>query len=191
MRVYVVRVIIIFVALGLLSWPAASRAEDKTTKSSKLSGWRNLTWKMGRDNIQRLYAGGAEVLSLDRMLLHKIKVNGARAQVVLQLKALKLYAVIIDIPGVDQAYARGLMSDIKREFGSPHRARPGPVLAPKLFSEKGSMFYAWNMAGGALVLAWGPKRGAGMLYVSTQQWCADVSQPFLKKVVLFAKKDDD
>ena len=177
--------------LALLFSPLGAAAQQAEKKGAKLAGWRNLAWKMDRDNVQRLYAGSAEILNLDRMLLHKIKVNGARAQVVLELKALKLYGVIVDIPNVDQAFARGLLSDLRREHGAPHPARPGSVLAPKLFAEKGSMFYAWNLAGGALILVWGPKRGVGILYMSTQEWCADMSQPYLKKVVLFAKKDDD
>ncbi len=170
-------------------WPALAAgqttAKPKAKAPKSLLGWRNLTWEMTRHNIRLLYAGTVETRSVNALMLHKIKVRGARAQVILKLHALKLMAALVDIPNVDRAFTEELLLDLREEHGPPHRARPGPVLARKLAETRESLFYAWNLTGGALVLVWSPQRGVGMLYISTQQWCVDAAGPYLRQIVRF------
>ncbi|MBU0515793.1 MAG: hypothetical protein KJ621_13575 [Proteobacteria bacterium] len=168
-------------------WPvlALGQISGKPKAKKNLLGWRNLTWEMTRHNIRLLYAGTVETRSVNELMLHKIKVRGARAQVILKLHALKLMAALIDVPNVDRAFAQELFLDLREEHGPPHRARPGPVLARRLVAARERVFYAWNLSGGALVLVWSRQRGVGLLFISTQQWCADAAGPYLSRMVRF------
>jgi hypothetical protein len=175
--------------------PAVVSAQQTTpgkpgaTTLKTLAGWRNLTWEMTRHNIRLLYAGNIETRSVNELMLHKIKINGFRAQVILKLHALKLMAGMIDVPGLDKASAQELLADFREEFGSPNRARPGVALSRRLAAAPDRMFYAWNLAGGAVVLVWSRQQGAGLLYICTQQWCTDATGPYLRQIVQFRPED--
>jgi hypothetical protein len=186
------RYLTMLVTLALIAGgPAALMAQRKTPDKDKaktqksLLGWRNLSWEMTRHNIRLLYAGNIETRSVTELMLHKIKIKGFRAQVLLKLHALKLMAVLIDVPGLDKTSAEELLADFREEFGPPQRARPGVALSRRLAAARERMFYAWNLAGGALVLVWNQQQGAGLLYISTQQWCADATGPYLRQIVQF------
>jgi len=168
-------------------WPALAVGQTtaKPTTLKSLLGWRNLTWELTRHTIRLRYAGTVETRSVNELMLHKIKVRGARAQVILKLHALKLMAALVDVPNVGRAFAEDLLLDLREEHGPPHRARPGPALARKLAASRERLFYAWNLTGGALVLVWSRQRGVGLLYISTQQWCADAAGPYLRQIVRF------
>lgn len=186
---------IVLLTLALIAGgPAALMAQpttsprDKTATQRTLLGWRNLSWQMTRHNIRLLYAGNVETRSVNELMLHKIKIKGFRAQVILKLDALKLMAVQIDVPGLDKTSAEELLADLRDEYGPPHRARPGVALARRLAVARERMFYAWNLAGGAVVLVWSRQQGAGLLYISTQQWCADATGPYLRQIVQFRQE---
>jgi hypothetical protein len=170
---------------GPLALTARGQARPKKTTMKPLMGWRNLTWEMSRHNIRLLYGGTAETRSVNEIMLHKIKIKGFRAQVILKLHALKLMAVLIDVPSLDKTTADELLLDFREEYGPPHRARPGVALSRRLAAIRVRMFYAWNLKGGALVFVWSQQQGAGLLYISTQQWCVDTAGPYLRQIVRF------